>query len=105
MGAYKTKSRSYRRRTQKRKTNKRLTKRRRKSSRKTRKQEGGNPKLIAAAVAAAALGAGVYYMKPIQQKIRVIKNKREKMKKSEIVKKSYGELEYDDDSSVFSDSE
>tara|TARA_B100000767_G_C19316408_1_gene349714 strand:+ start:200 stop:499 length:300 start_codon:yes stop_codon:yes gene_type:complete len=99
MGAYKTKSRSYRRRTQKRKTNKRLTKRRRKSFRKIRKQEGGNPKLIAAAVAAAALGAGVYY------KIRDIKNKREKMKKREIVKKSYAALEYDDDSSVFSDSE
>jgi len=96
MGAYKTKSRSYRRRTQKRKTNKRLTKRRRKSSRKTRKQEGGNPKLIAAAVAAAALGAGVYYMKPIQEKIRHIKNNREKIKKRKFVTKTFAELEYAD---------
>ena len=97
MGAYKTKSRSYRRRTQKRKTNKRLTKRRRKSFRKIRKQEGGNPKLIAAAVAAAALGAGVYYMKPIQQKIRDIKNNREKIKKRKTVTRSFAELKYNDD--------
>ena len=67
MGAYKTKSRSYIRRTQKRKTNKRLTKRRRKSFRKIRKQKAGNANLITAAAAlasTAALGAGFYYIKP-----------------------------------------
>jgi uncharacterized protein HemX len=67
MGAYKTKSRSYRRRTQKRETNKRLTKKRRKSFRKIRKQKAGNANLITAAAAlasTAALGAGFYYIKP-----------------------------------------
>ena len=61
---YRKKPRTYRRRTKNnKKTNKHLTKNNRKSSRKTRKQKAGNPKLIAAAVAATALGAGLYYNK------------------------------------------